>query len=335
MITVIGLNPQYVQAHFNKGNVLAGLGHYEEALAAYEAAIALNPQDADAHFNKGVMLVELGRNEEALERNEEALERNEEALQAFEEAIHHNSQHANAHFCKGAVLQCLGRNEEALQAFEAVLHIDPEHADALNALNVLRDLNRNEDAAHDTSRHSVTRSSSGHSGELDAQVMVSLAEALLSDARRANQGSGLEGSGNIASGDATPRQSSDGDSHSQVSHSLNPGEAPAPFTDENASQNPEPGTVNETILSPTGTEPSHLNPDYDAPANDISVPQTIEPQEEMLNPEAHYQRGLELQALRHYGEAVQAFEAVILLNPQDARCSLSEGSCAWSYGRTR
>ena len=67
------------------------------------------------------------------------------------------------------------------------------------------------------------RSSSGHSGGLDAQVIVSQVEDFYNKAFRPNQGSGLESSENIASGDGTPRQSPDGDPHSQVSHSLNPG----------------------------------------------------------------------------------------------------------------
>ena len=49
----IRLDPQNADAHYNKGNALSELGHYEEAVAAYKEAIRLNPEHADAHYNKG------------------------------------------------------------------------------------------------------------------------------------------------------------------------------------------------------------------------------------------------------------------------------------------
>ena len=118
---------------------------------------------------------------------------------------------------------------------------------------------------------------------MDAQVIVSQVEDFYNEAFRPNQGSGLESSENIASGDGTPRQSPDGDPHSQVSHSLNPGEAPVPLTDVNVSQNHEPEVVSrhpETPPSgerPTETivdEPMPLNP---TPLNNENVSQNPEP----------------------------------------------------------
>ena len=45
--------PDYPEAHYNRGNVLAALGRYDDALASYDAAIALQPGAAEAHHNRG------------------------------------------------------------------------------------------------------------------------------------------------------------------------------------------------------------------------------------------------------------------------------------------
>lgn len=42
-------------AHYNRGNALAKLGRYAEALAAYDAALARQPNDEDTRFNRDLM----------------------------------------------------------------------------------------------------------------------------------------------------------------------------------------------------------------------------------------------------------------------------------------
>ncbi len=42
-------------AHYNRGNALAQLGHYQEALAAYDAALAADPTMEDARFNRALI----------------------------------------------------------------------------------------------------------------------------------------------------------------------------------------------------------------------------------------------------------------------------------------
>ena len=207
------------------------------------------------------------------------LGRDEEAVEAFKWVIrirHCTRRDADAYYNKGLALSRLGRHGEAVEAFESALGIDPEHADAENAL---RDLDRDDEAAPDTSRHSVTRSSSGRSGRLDAQAIVSQVEDFFNKAFRPNQGSGLEGSGNIASGDVTPRQSSE-----VVNETTSP-----------TSQHPEtPPSGEHENVSPTETESTPLNPG---------------------DADAHYQKGLELKARGRHREARDAFEYALLLDP--------------------
>jgi tetratricopeptide (TPR) repeat protein len=57
----------------NRGNTLSALSRHEEALAAYDCALALRPDHADACNNRGNALLELGRHEEALAAYDRAL----------------------------------------------------------------------------------------------------------------------------------------------------------------------------------------------------------------------------------------------------------------------
>jgi adenylate cyclase len=58
-------NPGSARAHWVKGNILL-IGHPEEALAEYDAALDINPNFQTAHASKGVALIFSGRAREAL-----------------------------------------------------------------------------------------------------------------------------------------------------------------------------------------------------------------------------------------------------------------------------
>ena len=57
----------------NKGNVLAQLARYEEAVESFDRALALKPGDADMLNNRGSALAALGRHEAALASFDQAL----------------------------------------------------------------------------------------------------------------------------------------------------------------------------------------------------------------------------------------------------------------------
>ena len=44
--------PDNSNAYYNKGNVLAKLGNYQEAIKAYDEALNMNPDNEDARFNR-------------------------------------------------------------------------------------------------------------------------------------------------------------------------------------------------------------------------------------------------------------------------------------------
>ena len=61
-----GINPNHFRAHANLGVALQTLRRYDEAVAAYRAALALDPDDAATHANLGRSLLSLGRDGEGL-----------------------------------------------------------------------------------------------------------------------------------------------------------------------------------------------------------------------------------------------------------------------------
>jgi tetratricopeptide (TPR) repeat protein len=62
----LALNAQYSAAWNNKGLSLFTLGHLDEALAAFDQATSFAPNEPDAWYNKAIVLERLARTDEAL-----------------------------------------------------------------------------------------------------------------------------------------------------------------------------------------------------------------------------------------------------------------------------
>jgi tetratricopeptide (TPR) repeat protein len=56
----IALQPDYARAHYGLGNALYAMGRLDDAVAAYQKAIALQPDYAEAHCNLGRILLRTG-----------------------------------------------------------------------------------------------------------------------------------------------------------------------------------------------------------------------------------------------------------------------------------
>ena len=52
----IELQPDYTKAWINKGEILAQLKRYDEAVRAFDAAIEINPNLFEVWYNKGLAL---------------------------------------------------------------------------------------------------------------------------------------------------------------------------------------------------------------------------------------------------------------------------------------
>ena len=161
------INPEFMDAHYNRGVVLRDMKRFEEALESFDKAILINPKFMDAHSNRGVVLRDMKRYDEALESYDRAIlinpelassyynrgntlrdmKRFEEALESFDKAILINPEFMDAHSNRGVVLGDMKRYDEALESFDKAILIYSEFVDAYsNRGVVLRDMKRYNEA---------------------------------------------------------------------------------------------------------------------------------------------------------------------------------------------
>ncbi len=99
------------EAELLRGDRLMEQRRYEEALAAFERAIAEDSTNATAHLNVGVIHAMAGRMDAA--------------RRAFEDAIRLDPSNSRAHYNLGRVLARIGEPDRARQAFESAIEVDP------------------------------------------------------------------------------------------------------------------------------------------------------------------------------------------------------------------
>jgi protein O-GlcNAc transferase len=132
----IALDPDYVEALYNGGNVLVRLKQHEEALANFNRVLAVAPNFAEAINNRGSALFELGRYADALADFDRALSIKPEFVDALSN--------------RGAALVGLKQYEEAIASCDRALAIDSNNVSALaHRGNAHFELRRFAEAAHD------------------------------------------------------------------------------------------------------------------------------------------------------------------------------------------
>jgi Tfp pilus assembly protein PilF len=114
MRRILELNPSSAKAQFIAGFHEEGLGHSEEALQAYNAALALDADLIEAHFGRGNVLLKR--------------EDFEEAARSYEEVLRRDLSHAPARINLGKALAQRELYEPAMQNFNQVLEADPGNA---------------------------------------------------------------------------------------------------------------------------------------------------------------------------------------------------------------
>lgn len=124
------------EAWSDRGIALMNLGRHQEALVAFDHALALGSDFSTTWGNKGIALFNLDRPQEALEAFDHALEFDPDFFPAL-----HN---------KGSVLVInLGRHQEALEVLERTLEIEPDFPQAWGNKGVaLLNLNRHQYVKH-------------------------------------------------------------------------------------------------------------------------------------------------------------------------------------------
>ncbi len=121
---------------FNKGVNLSYEGKRQEALKAFETAIALDEKDSRSWNGKGNALHSLGLHDDA--------------LKAYSNAIALDKNDALPWHSMGIMLEYLGKFEEALKAYSNAIALDEKFAPAWNGRgNVFNSLDRFEDALQD------------------------------------------------------------------------------------------------------------------------------------------------------------------------------------------
>lgn len=135
--------------HALRGDVLASLSRYGEALESYDRALQIDAGIHEVHDGRAVALYGLGRYGEALEAIDEAirltpqeggyheergsillaLEQQDGALGAFDDAADANEgQTPRISLMRGVTLTSLGRCEEAAASFAQAVELEPGHA---------------------------------------------------------------------------------------------------------------------------------------------------------------------------------------------------------------
>lgn len=136
---LITKNPNDVDAHYDKANILYDLGKDIEALEEFELVLNLSPDYAKAYYYKGITLMRLNRNEEASE--------------ALEKSSNLNPEDSDAICYKGYALYRMQKYEDALVCFNIAIDLNPSNADYIfKRANLLRDILSVEAAIKDYDR---------------------------------------------------------------------------------------------------------------------------------------------------------------------------------------
>ncbi|MEZ0261983.1 MAG: tetratricopeptide repeat protein [Alphaproteobacteria bacterium] len=122
----LALNPDYLEAIVNRGNLLDGMGRHAEALEACRRAISLRPDMPELLANEGNIL--------------RTMKRETEALQSYNKALAQRPKMLEALVNRSTLFYDLRRMDEALADCDAVLAQVPNFAEVhLNRANMLRE----------------------------------------------------------------------------------------------------------------------------------------------------------------------------------------------------
>ena len=125
----LAIKPDYAEAYSNMGIALKDQGKLEEAIEAYNKALAIKPDYAEAYNNMGNALKDQGKLEEAIE--------------AYNKALAIKPDYAEAYNNMGNALKDQGKLEEAIEAYNKALAIKPDYAEAhMNLSFLLLNTNR-------------------------------------------------------------------------------------------------------------------------------------------------------------------------------------------------
>jgi tetratricopeptide (TPR) repeat protein len=101
---------------YNRAQLLSRMGRLDEALIAYDEAIAADPNQSEYHLERAHLLRQLGHPLDA--------------LAGYEEAIRTSPPYAQPRHARADLLLALGEEHEALAGFSRALELEPDLLDA-------------------------------------------------------------------------------------------------------------------------------------------------------------------------------------------------------------
>ncbi|MGK7901475.1 MAG: tetratricopeptide repeat protein [Hormoscilla sp.] len=139
-------------AHYNEANQLIDREKYEEAIAAFDAALEIQSDFAEAWADRGYALGQLGQQQDKFSSCDRAillephlteawncrglarhsLEQYEEAIKDYEEALTTNPNFSAAWYNKGETLLQIQQHRKALRSLNEAIDIDPDYLFAWN-----------------------------------------------------------------------------------------------------------------------------------------------------------------------------------------------------------
>jgi Flp pilus assembly protein TadD len=108
----LAIKPDYHEDWNNRGIALGQIGRTEEEIAAYDKALAIKPDYHEDWNNRGIALGQIGRTEEE--------------IAAYDKALAIKPDYHEAWNNRGIALGQIGRTEEAIAAFDQALAIKPD-----------------------------------------------------------------------------------------------------------------------------------------------------------------------------------------------------------------
>jgi tetratricopeptide (TPR) repeat protein len=153
----VALQPDFVEALINLGNLQNMAGKLDAAIACYEKALTLLPGDPALLSVTGTTYVELDQPEQAIPLLQQAVAKDpsdtesytnlgiacskagqfDEALAAFKQAISRNPQLAQAHYNLGKLYRNMGMLDEAVTCYQQAHQQLPENHDITHNLSLV------------------------------------------------------------------------------------------------------------------------------------------------------------------------------------------------------
>jgi Flp pilus assembly protein TadD len=156
------LNPEYVNAHKNLGDILKSQNNLNEAAAHYNRILQIEPNHVEAHFNLGTIF----QMQNKLDRAENYYRRTLEL----------DPNHINTYNNLGGLLLIRGHYDQAMKNFNRVLEIDPNNAKADNNI-AYAIISRADAAQHDVSRAlELARRAAELTDSNDPEILDTLAD---------------------------------------------------------------------------------------------------------------------------------------------------------------